>query len=108
MTTLTKPTVETKAFHNLTAHPLADIFPLMEGEEFDALVQDIKDNGLKEAIWLYEDKILDGRNRYNAVVKAGLQYRLKEEDFRTYTGSDPLMMCPVAPAKIDPGRNTTK
>ena len=88
MTTLTKPTAETKA--NLFAHPLADIFPLMEGEEFDALVQDIKDNGLREPITLFENQILDGRNRYRAVVKAALQYKLKEENFRTYNGSDPL------------------
>ena len=85
MTTPTKPIAETK-----TAHQLADIFPLMEGDEFAALVEDIKANGLREPITLYEDKILDGRNRYRAVVKAELQYRLKEENFRPYTGSDPL------------------
>jgi ParB-like chromosome segregation protein Spo0J len=90
MTTLIKPTAETKA--NLSAHPLADIFPLMEGEEFDALVQDIKDNGLREPITLFENQILDGRNRYRAVIKAALQYRLKEENFRTYSGSDPLSL----------------
>jgi hypothetical protein len=88
MTILAKPTAETKA--NLSAHALADIFPLMEGEEFDALVQDIKDNWLREPITIYEDKILDGRNRYRAVVKAALQYKLKEENFRHYTGTDPL------------------
>jgi len=92
MTTTTKTTAETKAqtLNNLTAHPLADIFPLMEGEEFDALVEDIKDNWLREPITLYEDKILDGRNRYRAVVKADRLFKLKEENFRTYSGSDPL------------------
>ena len=74
----------------LAAHPLADIFPLMEGEDFDALVEDIKANGLREPITLYESAILDGRNRYRAVVKAGHQHRLKEENFRQYTGNDPL------------------
>jgi len=71
-------------------HPIANIFPLMEGEEFKALVEDIKANGLREPITLYEGKILDGRNRYRAVMDAGLQYRLKDQDFKPYTGTKPL------------------
>jgi ParB-like chromosome segregation protein Spo0J len=51
-------------------HPLAVLFPLMEGTEFDELVADIKTNGLQEHIALYERKILDGRNRYRACLAA--------------------------------------
>jgi hypothetical protein len=90
---MTTPT-ETNKFDptkiELTNHPLADIFPLMEGPEFDALVEDIKINWLTEPITLFEDKILDGRNRHRAIVKAGQQYKVKEENFRPYVGSDPL------------------
>jgi hypothetical protein len=59
--------------NELQFHPLADLFPLMEGEEFDALVDDIVANGQRLAIVLYEGMVLDGRNRYRACLKAGIE-----------------------------------
>jgi hypothetical protein len=60
-------------------HPLADKFPMMQGEEFIQLGYDIKANGLREPITLFEGKILDGRNRYDAAKSVG--YRLVSIDF---------------------------
>ena len=66
-------------------HKYADLFPLLTGEEFDALVEDIKENGLIEPIYLYQNQILDGRNRWKACEAAGV-----EPVFNEYNGSDPL------------------
>jgi N6-adenosine-specific RNA methylase IME4 len=65
-------------------HPLADIFPLMEGAEFEELVADIKRNGLHECVVLLDDQILDGRNRYRACRAAGV-----EPSWRPFQGDDP-------------------
>jgi N6-adenosine-specific RNA methylase IME4 len=53
-------------------HPIANIFPLLTGSEYQELIEDIRQNGLLESIWLYEGKILDGRNRYRACVDIGI------------------------------------
>lgn len=58
-------------------HEVANFFPLLTGDEFEEFKQDIKENGLLEPIWIYEDKIIDGRNRYRACMELGVdpQYR---------------------------------
>lgn len=65
-------------------HPLAEEFPLLEGEDYADLVEDIRANGLIHAITLYQGQILDGRNRYRACRDAGVEPRFEE-----YTGDDP-------------------
>ena len=65
-------------------HPAADLFPLMQGEEFDALVESIRTQGLREAAWLTKDgALLDGRNRVRACQAAGVK-----PEFRQYHGED--------------------
>jgi hypothetical protein len=66
------------------SHPLAEIFPLLEGAALAELTADIRANGLHEPIVLFEDKILDGRNRYRACLDAGAELAFTE-----YRGDDP-------------------
>src|SRR5262249_10585873 len=56
-----------------TFHPVANIFPMMTDEEFEALKADIQQQGLLEPIWLHDGKIIDGRNRYRACCKLGIE-----------------------------------
>jgi N6-adenosine-specific RNA methylase IME4/ParB-like chromosome segregation protein Spo0J len=75
----------TRARRRIEFHPLSMLFPLIEGEAFDEIVADIKAHGLHEPIVRYEGRILDGRNRYNACIAAGI-----EPEFVDYTGADPV------------------
>lgn len=71
-------------------HPAAELFPLLEGDEFNALVADVKKNGLLVPVWLYDDPergevLLDGRNRWRACEAAGVKITAKK-----YEGDDPI------------------
>lgn len=73
---MTEPMLET--------HELADYWPTMPGEDFDELIEDIRKNGLRDPIVLYESKVLDGRHRYRAAISAGV-----DPEFIPYEGDDP-------------------
>jgi ParB-like chromosome segregation protein Spo0J len=79
------PNLKREPLRRYEVHPIADIFPLLEGPAMEALVDDIRERSQQEPIWLYEGKIIDGRNRYLACQKLGREVRTKD-----FTGEDPI------------------
>src|SRR5262245_57514049 len=63
-------------------HPVANIFPLMDGAAFVELVEDVRLHGLREPVTLHPDgRVVDGRNRYRACMDVGIEptYRTWDE-----------------------------
>ena len=69
----------------LTQHPLSASFPSMPEDEFAALVEDIRTNGQREAVIVFQGMVLDGWNRYRACELAGVKCVTAKHD-----GSDPV------------------
>ena len=67
---------------HLKIHPAAELFPLMSEPELRELGEDIKANGLVSSIVLYEDKLLDGRNRLDAMELVGIKFRIEEDKYK--------------------------
>ncbi len=67
-------------------HSAADLFPLVEGDEFKELCADIKERGLAQPITIWTDgTLLDGRNRLLACYETHQEVVLDR-----YEGTDPL------------------
>jgi hypothetical protein len=67
------------------AHPVADLFPMLTGEEFDELTASIQEQGLLQPITLDTGgRVLDGRNRLAACARLGVI-----PDVTIYEGEDP-------------------
>ena len=72
----------------LKFHPAASIFPLMQGEEYQQLLYDIQEHGLREPILLCDGQILDGRNRFRVCREIGIEPAFRKWDGKG--GSSPL------------------
>ena len=65
----------------LSAHPAAEIFPLLVGEPRDEMIANVRAHGLRTPITLHPDgRILDGRNRYEACLETGTPVRWETWD----------------------------
>lgn len=51
-------------------HDVADLFPPMEESEFADLVNDVALHGVRTAVWMHAGKIVDGRHRSRAWLRA--------------------------------------
>ena len=67
-------------------HPLSQLVPESPREDILALSHDIQHRGQRDSIVLYEDKILDGRSRYEALqlIEARTERWDKKPRFRTF------------------------
>src|SRR4051812_34871308 len=73
----------------LEYHPLANLFPLIEGKDFEEFCAGIKADGrLHDKIVLLDGQILDGRNRYRACQAVGLTPHFRAYDAKVE--GDPL------------------
>jgi ParB-like chromosome segregation protein Spo0J len=86
MTNVAKlPAAEGPTFLDYVAHPLANMFPMIEGRESENLKESIAKSGILEPITLFQGMILDGRNRYAAAKAVGHPFTAK--DFKEWTGT---------------------
>jgi DNA modification methylase len=89
--------------NNIKYHKVANIFPMMQDVEYKQLCADIKANGLLESIVMYENQILDGRNRYEACIECGV-----EPQYRQWNGSggviDFVISMNLNRRHLDPGQ----
>jgi N6-adenosine-specific RNA methylase IME4 len=64
-------------------HEYANLFPRLTEGELAELCASVKEHGLLTSIVLYQDRILDGRHRYEACQREGIEPR-----FEQFRGSD--------------------
>lgn len=54
-------------------HPAAELMPMMNEQEMETLVADIKENGQKVSLAFLDGKLLDGRNRLEACRRLNIE-----------------------------------
>ena len=65
-------------------HPFAALFPLVQGDRFGELLDDVTRHGVLEPVLVWRDQVADGRNRLRAAALAGAktvpQIRLPDDE----------------------------
>jgi N6-adenosine-specific RNA methylase IME4 len=69
----------------LPAHPLANLFPMMDQPDIEKMADDICTFGQREKIIVLDGMVLDGRNRQAACIFADIA-----PEYEDFDGDDPL------------------
>jgi ParB-like chromosome segregation protein Spo0J len=68
----------------MKAHPIANVWPMLDDDKLDELAEDIRQQGQLQPIWTFGGMILDGRNRFEACRRAEIKPIIME-----YKGDEP-------------------
>lgn len=72
---------------SFTAHPDAEIFPLLDGKDFEDLAKSIEKNGMMFPIVVDRElRVIDGRNRLRAAVFTGTRPEFVYADMLDFEG----------------------
>ncbi len=64
----------------MPAHPIAQLFPEMDADAYQAVKTDIAKNGVQAPVLTYRGQILDGRHRDRACYELGMACPTQEWD----------------------------
>ena len=76
--TVKNPYDGTEDKQELAVHPLAKLIPLITVSDLDRLYDDIQANGIIEPLVMFQDKVLDGRNRLAVAAVTGAPVQLDQ------------------------------
>ena len=62
---------------------LRDLIPPLTMEEYEQLEQNILEEGIRDALIVWGDTIVDGHNRYNIALEHGLPFEVDNRDFES-------------------------
>lgn len=62
----------------ISPHPAAELFPMLDDARLAELAADIRENGLREPIQILDGQIIDGRNRHRACEMAGVTPQFRQ------------------------------
>lgn len=91
---------------DLAVHPLAAIFPMLGDDELNELAADIKENGLLHPIVRTSDgkQIVDGRNRYAACRRAGVEPRFEDRIRNDHEARALILSANITRRHLDKGQ----
>lgn len=91
---------------NYTPHEFANIFPMMTAEEHAGLVENIRQHGFDSSlpVILFQDKILDGRNRFKACNELGITPPFKQFEGDSQAALDYVMRTNLERRQLNSGQ----